>query len=141
MESEILKNEIFPAVLNRIKERKDSLVHIGKFQAVGLEVWFKVEIVAALANTDYPVKDVRNQGVDLLLESGINIELKARTNFVPIEIKEGLKYGTPCLFLANGKNKNTIRKLESYEDVQMLRYELFSDGVNEWIIGLIKPRI
>lgn len=139
MESEILKNVIFPAVLKRIKERKDSLVNMGKFQARGLEGWFKVEIVAALANTNHPVKNVRNQGIDLLLEDGINIELKGQTNFVPSEIKAGLKYGTPCLFLANGRNTNTIKKLESYDDVEMLHYEIFSDNKNEWIIGLIKP--
>lgn len=140
MESEILKNEIFPAVLKRIKERKDSLVNIGKFEARGLEGWFKVEIVAALANTRHRVKDVRNKGVDLLLDSGIEIELKGQTNFVPREIYDGLKYGVPCLFLVSGRNENTIKKLKSYRDLEMLCYEIFSDGFNKWIVGLIKPR-
>jgi len=51
----------------------------------------------------------------------------------------GLKYGTPCLFLANGKNSNTIKKLVNYAEVEMMHYEIFSDGINEWIVGLIKP--
>lgn len=139
MESEILKNVIFPAVLKRIEERKDSLETMGKFDARGLEGWFRIEIVASLANINYPVIDIRNRGVDLVLECGINIELKGRTNFVPSEIKVGIKYGTPCLFLANGKNKTALKKLESYSDVEMVRYEILSDNKNEWIIGLIKP--
>ena len=138
-ESEILKNIIFPAVFKRIEGRKDSLVAMGKFDARGLEGWFRVEIVAALANSNYPVIDVRNRGVDLVLKGGINIELKGQTNFVPSEIKFGLKYGTPCLFIVNGKNKATIKKLESYDDVKMLHYEILSDNTNDWIIGLIQP--
>ena len=35
--------------------------------------------------------------------------------------------------------KFSIKKLESYADVEILRYETFSDNKNEWIIGLIKP--
>jgi hypothetical protein len=143
MESEILKNDVFPIVLNRITERKDSLVPMGRFLASGLEGWFKVEVVRALANTKYSIKEIRgsNSGrADLLLEDGIEIELKGQTNFVPSEIRVGLKYGTPCLFLADGSNKSTIRKLESDKDVEMICYETFSDGPNEWIIGLIRPR-
>lgn len=134
-----MKNEIFPIVLKRIKEKSDSLISMGKFVARGLEGWFKVEVVAALAYSNYPVKDVRNKGIDLLLEGGINLELKGQTNFVPTEIKAGLKYGTPCLFLANGHNKKTIGNLGSLPDVKIICYEYFSDGNNEWIIGLIQP--
>ncbi len=112
---------------------------MGKFDARGLEGWFRIEIVAALANSNYPVMDVRNRGVDLILEGGIKIELKGQTNFVPSEIKVGIKYGTPCLFIANGRNKTAIKKLESYRDVEMLHYEILYDNKNEWIVGLIKP--
>ncbi len=139
METEILKNEIFPAILKRIKERKDSLMNMGKFDARGLEGWLKVEIVAALADSKHPVKDIRNKGIDLLLHGGIEIELKGQTNFVPSEIRAGLKYGVPCLFLVSGRNKNTIKKLKSYRDTEILCYEIFSDGLNDWILGLIKP--
>ena len=139
MKSEILKNEVFTAVLKRIKERKDSLLNMAKFNARGLEGWFKVEIVTALANSNYPVKDIRNRGIDLLLEGEINLELKGQTNFVLSEIRIGLKYGTPCLFLVSGKNKDVLNNLESYHDVKLLRYEIFSDNKNEWILGLISP--
>lgn len=139
MESEILKSLIFPVVLKRIEERKDSLVPMGKFDARGIEGWFRIEIVAALVKTNYPVIDVRNRGIDLVLKGGLNVELKGQTNFVPSEIKVGLKYGTPCLFLANGKDKRKIEKLESYDDVELLCFEIISDGTNEWVMGLIGP--
>jgi hypothetical protein len=74
-----LEERIFPAVLKRIQERKDSLVNMGNFQARGLKGWFKVEIVVALENTSHPVEDVKNQGTDLLSEGGIHIELKGQT--------------------------------------------------------------
>lgn len=69
--------------------------------------------MAALANTKYPVKEIRgsNSGhADLLLEDEIEIEVKGQTNFRPNEIRVGLKYGTPCLFLADGSNPKTIRR-------------------------------
>lgn len=139
MESEILKDEVFPIILNRIKERKDSLISMNsKFRSHGLEGWFKVEIIASLANTKHAVKEL-HPSPDLLLESGIEIELKGATDFSIGYIKNGVKYGSPCLFLANGSNKNTIRKLERDKDVKVIRHETFSDGKNEWIIGLIKP--
>jgi hypothetical protein len=74
-----LEECIFPAVLKRIQERKDSLVNMGNFEVRGLEGWFKVEIVVALANTSHPAEDVKNQDTDLLLEGGIHIELKGQT--------------------------------------------------------------
>ena len=135
-----MKNEVFPIVLNHIKERKDSLINMdSKFRATGLEGWFKVEIITALANTKHAVKEI-HPSPDLLLKSGIKIELKGATDFPIGYIKNGVKYGTSCLFLANGSNKNTIRKLELDKDIKMICYETFSDGRNNWIIGLIKPK-
>lgn len=139
--TEILKNIIFPAILSRIQERKDALVNMIKFKSAGLEGWFRVEIITALANTQHAVKEIHNSGPDLLLESGIKIELKGGTDFNINFIKEGVKYGAPCLFIANGSNKNAIRKLERDKDVKVVRHETFSDGKNKWIIGLIIPRI
>jgi hypothetical protein len=141
MESEIVKNEVFPIVLSRIKERKDYLIDKQGFpNGHGLEGWFLVQIITTLVNTKHAVKEYRiSKGPDLLLESGIEIELKGETNFVLSDIKKGLQYGTLCLFLANGSSKNTIRKLELDNDVDMIRYETFSDGLNEWIIRLIAP--
>lgn len=135
----VLKNIVFPLVFTRIEKRKDSLIHIGTFVARGLEGWLKVEIVAALADSPYPVEDIRNKGIDLLLKGGIDLELKGQTNFVLSEIKKGVKYGTPCLFLANARNKRTIKKLEDDETIEILSFKIFSDSRNEWIIGLIKP--
>lgn len=142
MESEIVKDEVFPIVLNRMKERKNSLINKGKFpNPRGLEGWFMVQIITALVNTKHAIEEFRyGNRPDLLLESGIEIELKGATNFDIKYIKNGVKYGTLCLFLANGSNKNTIRKLELDKNVEMIRYETFSDGKNEWIIGLIKAR-
>lgn len=142
MKSEIVKDEVFPIVSNRVKERKNYLIDKQEFpNAQGLEGWFLVQIITALVNTKHAVKEFRfGKGPDLLLESGIEIELKGATDFNINYIKNGVKYGTPCLFLANGSNKNAIRKLELDENVEMVRYETFSDGRNEWIVGLIRPR-
>lgn len=112
-----------------------------KFPTTGIEGWFKVEIVAALANTKHAVKELKNKGPDLLLESGIKIELKGATDFNINGLRnETKKHDTFLLFLQNGSDKSKIKKLESYDDVELLRYDYFSDGKNEWIIGLIKPR-
>lgn len=141
MESEIVKNEVFPIVLNRIKERKGSLVNMVKFPVTGIEGWFKVEIVTALANTKHAVKQLRNKGADLQLESGIDIELKGATDFNGGYLRsEAKKHRTFLLFLQNGSDVGKIKQLESYDDIELLCYETFSDGRNEWIIGLMKPR-
>ena len=143
MSSEIVTSEIFSLILEQIEGKKSSLVSMDakKFPTTGIEGWFKVEIVAALANTKHAVKELKNKGPDLLLESGIKIELKGATDFNINGLRnETKKHDTFLLFLQNGSDKSKIKKLESYDDVELLRYDYFSDGKNEWIIGLIKPR-
>jgi hypothetical protein len=138
MESEIVKNEVFPFVIRRIKERKESLVNMGIFKATGIEGWFKVEVVTALAGTKHAVKALRNKGPDLHLESEIDIELKGATDFNISYLRSEMKrHGTFLLFLQNGSDRDRIKKLASYDDVELLCHETFSDGTNEWIIGLI----
>lgn len=141
MNSEIVKKEVFPSVLKRIEERKDSLVNIMKFPQTGIEGWFKVETVTALANTRHAVKLVRNQGPDLMLDSGIEIELKGATDFnVTGLINEVKKHNTFLLFLQNGNKETKIQRLEKDLDVELITHEFIDDGINKWVIGLIKPK-
>ena len=141
--TENVKNEIFPLVVEWIKKRKESLVNVdaNKFPRTGIEGWFKVETVAALANSKHAVKKLQNRGPDLILESGIEIELKGATDFNISGLrKETIKHNTFLMFLQNGTDNNKIRKFDSYSDVELLCYDYFSDGKNEWVIGIIKPR-
>lgn len=146
MKSQILKNEVFPVILRHIEQRKASLVPMkaGKFSRTGIEGWFKVEIVAALANTEHAVDKLRNKGPDLVLKDGTEIELKAATDFningLRTETKK-LSKQTFLLFMANGLDKNRIKKLDDFEDIELLCHECFSDGENEWIVGLTRPRM
>lgn len=98
-----LKRDVFQAIVSRITERSDSLREVKRFTNVGIEGWFKVEIVAAL---DGKVTSLNNKGPDLTLEDQTKIEIKAATNFTkswciidPIK-----KYGFPVLFLADGSD-------------------------------------
>lgn len=140
MESEITQNEVFALVLNRIKEKTDSLIHLkNNLGSLGLEGWFKVEVVAALGNTKYAVKKLNNLGPDVELVTGTKIELKADNGFYLTSYKNGaLKYNCLCLFLTIGSNTKQIIKLKSDRSLS-LTYETFSDGENEWMIGLVKP--
>lgn len=139
---EIAKSEIFPLVVERIKQRKESLTTMdqNKFPMTGIEAWFKVEIVFALSKTKHAIKKLKNQGPDLLLESGIEIELKGATDFNISGLrKETTKHKTFLLFLQNGSNTGKIRTAQFYDDVELLCHEKFSDGKNEWIIGIMNP--
>ena len=114
---------------------------MGKFPVTGIEGWFRVEIVTALANSRHAVKLLRNKGADLLLESGIDIELKGATDFnISYLRSEMKKHGTFLLFLQNGSDKVRIRKYGEYPDIKVVCFDYLSDSKNEWIIGVIKPK-
>ena len=128
--------EILKKVAKRIEERRDSLKEVKRFLRMGIEGWLKVEAIAALGDK---IKEVRNRGVDLVLEDGREIELKAATDFNLGYIKEGaVKYQALCLFLADGTDKENIRKLRSEKTIKVLGIKIFKDNGNKWIIGLIK---
>lgn len=138
MPSNHVYKEIFDIVARRVREKKESLRELKRFQSMGIEGWLKVEAIAALGDR---VQKVRNRGPDLVLEDNIEIELKAATDFNPKYIIEGAtKYQTKCLFLGDGSDKENIEKLRSEEAIKVVSAEIFRDNGNEWIIGLIKTR-
>jgi hypothetical protein len=124
--------------VKRIKERKDSLKELRRFASnLGFEGWLKVEVIAALGKR---VQDVRNKGADILLEGGLEIELKGANNLSPSWIGDGaLKYQTPCLFIGDGSSTKRIQKLES-DRVGLIGYKIFNDGRNDWVIGIVAPK-
>ena len=132
-----LKSDIFYPVVERIRQRVDSLRKIKRFKRVGIEGWFKV--VAALGEK---IEAIKSRGLDLLLKDGTKIELKAATDlhkgfFInPIRKYE---YQASCLFLGDGTNPNILTK-NSSDDIEIVAYEVISDEIGDWIIGLVKPR-
>lgn len=133
-----LMEEVLKPVAKRIKERKDSLSELRGFaKNMGFEGWLKVETIATLGKK---IIEVRNKGADLLLKGKIEIELKGATDFNLSWIKNGaLKYKTPCLFIGDGSDRTKISKLELDENIKIIGYEIFNDGINEWIVGMIRP--
>lgn len=73
-----LKQDVFQPVVSRIIARSDSLRGVKRFNNIGIEGWFKEEIVAAL---DAKVASLNNAGPDLTLKDQTKIEIKAATNF------------------------------------------------------------
>jgi hypothetical protein len=138
-----LKSEVFEPVVKRIIEKSDSLREIKRFQRTGIEGWFKVEIVAALRNM---VKSLQNKGPDLLLDDDTQIEIKAATDFHKgFFIGPIRKYDhrAHCLFLGDGGDGTEPTKLTSCTepDIDVVAYKVFPDGKNNWLLGLVSPKI
>lgn len=138
-----LKQDILKPVVKRIIERKDSLIELRRFaKNLGFEGWLKVEAIAAL---NKKVMDVKNKGVDLLLDDGLEIELKAANDLNRSYIRKGAtKYQTPCLFIGgldigDGSKGKKVEMLES-EKVRIIAYEIFNDGKNKWVVGIVAPK-
>ncbi|NIT03469.1 hypothetical protein GTO10_00810 [Candidatus Saccharibacteria bacterium] len=135
-----LKKDVLEPIANHIKKKRDSLMELARFKNMGIEGWLKVEALAALGNK---VKKVQNKGPDLVFEGpegDIEIELKAATNFQLIWAKDGaLQDGVPCLFLGQGSTREMIEGLKSDERFEIIGYEPFDDGKNEWLIAMIEP--
>ena len=133
-----LKRDVFLPVAERLKARKDSLLPLGRFlgSQIGIEAWFKVEVVAALGDE---ITALNNKGADLSLSTGEEIELKAATDLNLGYIRKGCtRDNVPCLFLGDGRDPTRIDELEA-EDVKFIAYEVFSDGANDGVVGLIEP--
>ena len=128
-----MKTEILNSVFERVESRKDSLKNLGCFNNIGIEGWFKVEVIAALNGK---VKKIQNKGPDLLMQDRTEIELKAATDLNTNYIFSGAsKYNVPCLFLGDRNNINQIQKLKSNNKFQV-EYKAFNDGNGDWIVGI-----
>lgn len=133
-----LIQDVFQPVLARVDERGDSLRKIMRLTNSGIEGWFKVEIVAALGNK---VQRIRNAEADLMLEDGTQVEIKAATNFskywcvsYPLT-----RYRQPVLFLAGGASPEKLKRAKD-DSFDIVACEGVSDGENEWLLGMVKPR-
>jgi hypothetical protein len=134
-----LKNDIFSTIINWLQENNhvSSLKEIKRFERIGIEGWFKVEIVAALGKK---VTDLKNVGSDVLLKNGQSIELKAATDFNISYFKNGaIKYNCPCLFLGFPSDNQNISSLTD-ENVKLVAHKKLNDGDKDWIIGIIVPK-
>ena len=132
-----LKKIIFHPVAAKIRGKADSLKEIKRFPKTGIEGWLKVEVVAALGKKIIALK---NQGPDLILKNGLQIELKAATDLNLAYIRDGaLKYRCPCLFLCDGNDPNRIEAIGKDPQIRFIAHEIFSDGENKWVIGIIEP--
>ena len=133
-----LKQDVFQSVVARVRERGDSLRSMMRFPNSGIEGWLKVEIVAALCEK---VTRVKNRGPDLILEDGTNIEIKAATNFGKSWcVTEPLrKYGKPVLFLAGRASPENLMRGKD-DSFEIVACEVVSDGENDWLLGMVKPR-
>ncbi len=143
-----LKNDIFEPVANRISERAPSLSEICHLCAnSGIEGWLKVEVVSALSGM---VQSINNKGPDLTLTDGTQIELKGMTDFNADYIRKGCLWehkeckrgehydDAPCLFLADGSKPERVNEIED-KKVEVIAYQIISDGPNNWIVGLAAP--
>jgi hypothetical protein len=133
----VLKEDIFHPIAVRIQVKADSLKEIKRFLRTGIEGWFKVEVVAALGKK---IKKLKNKGPDLIIENDLKIELKAATDLNLAYIRDGaLKYRCPCLFLGDGNDPSRIEAIEKDPQIRFIGHEIFSDGENKWVIGIIEP--
>ena len=133
-----LIKDIFKPVAARIRQRADSLINIKRFPGTGIEGWLKVEIVAALGQR---VRRLQNKGPDLLLDDDTEIEIKAATDFNKVYLFDPIrKYGCPCLFLGDGSKPESLTENVT-EHFEIVAYEIISDGVNDWMLGLVKPKL
>ena len=132
---------IFDAVAISMSERMAPLCHVETFKNVGINVgiegWFKVEVIHALRNVD-PVLNPQNKGPDLVLREGVEIELKGGNGFNIKWYVSGLKYGVPCLFLGwtgvPTLKTDELKKAQMFETVGVKR--LCGSG---WHVGMIVP--
>jgi hypothetical protein len=133
----VLKEDIFHPIAVRIQGKADSLKEIKRFTKTGIEGWLKVEVVAALGKK---IMALKNQGPDLILENDLKIELKAATDLNLAYIRDGaLKYRCLCLFLGGGNDPSRIEAIEKDPQIRFIGHEIFSDGENKWVIGIIEP--
>ena len=128
-----LREDVFNTLVGHIRKRRKSLAEVKRFRNVGIEGWLKVETIAALSEK---IKAVQNKGPALILEGNIEIESKAATDFSLAWIKGGLKYGTTCLFLLDGSDREKIKALKYDKSINVIGCKQFNDGKNQWVIGI-----
>ena len=131
---------ILKAVVKRINDRVDSIDPVFQFKT-GIEGWFKVELVYALKALGEKVIALKNKGPDIILTEGLQIELKAATDFNPSYLRDGaLKDKVPCIFLGSGERNSNIERLKSMSQIQVIDIIVFR-GIHKWAVGCIIPKV
>lgn len=130
---------ILAAVAGRVQKHVDSIDSVFRFERTGIEAWFKVETVAALDEIGEQVVSLNNKGPDMTLTGGLQIELKAATDFNPSYLRDGsLKDSAPCLFLGSGENASNIDRLKAMNQIRVIGLE-YARGIHTWAVGCIVP--
>jgi len=111
-----MKRRIF--VLNILKQHPE----------IGIEGWFKCELLAELEREGIDVK-IKNRGPDLVF-GDVKFEVKGSANKSPKWIrKQGLKYGVPVLYLG------LIESVDVLDPVWMRTVN------DDWVVGVIEPEM
>ncbi len=132
---------IFECACNHFPHAIKSLSGIEKLNqpTLGLEGWFRVELVKALENTTI-VNKICNRGADLLLDNGDFLELKAAADLNFTYILQGIKE-THCLFLGKPRSKRIIYEKEKIMTEFLRRVPTLDIKLQQlednWYIGLI----
>jgi hypothetical protein len=139
------KNEIYNIIFEYACKHFPTVIHtltgIEKLNqlTLGLEGWFRIELVKALENTTI-VNKICNNGADLLLENGDYLELKAGADLNFTYILLGAKE-QHCLFLGKPRFKRIIYNKEKIISEFVRRDPTLTVKLqplkDNWYIGLI----
>jgi hypothetical protein len=139
--SDEIFNEIFKYACSHFQTAIHILTGIEKLNqtTLGLEGWFRIELVKALENTSI-VNKICNSGADLLLENGDYLELKAAANLSFPYLLQGAKKQR-CLFLGKPRYINIIYDKEKIISEFLRRDPTITVKLqplkDNWYIGLI----
>jgi hypothetical protein len=132
--------EVFNYAVSHFPNVMHTLSSIEKLnqKTMGLEGWFKIELIKALEQTDI-IEKVNNKGPSLKLKNDTYLELKAGADLNFTYILKGVKQ-CPCLFLGKPRGKR-----ESFMEEDVTLEFKKRDGVeiiierfqHNWNLGLL----
>lgn len=131
---------IYYSALNHFRKVIDTLSAIEKLNqnTLGLEGWFRVELVKSLEGTKI-IERISNKGADIKMIDGTELELKAAKDLNFGYLVNGAK-NCPCLFLGKprGKKKNlTMIQIKKELEEKANSKVLLEEIKENWYLGLI----
>ena len=136
-----LVKDVFTPVVERVKERSDELKGLQKrrLHAFYLASWLNEVIMEALKDSDVnPQQSANGSDITFVDQSKLALKGSSSADFDWVAKEEAVKPGVPVLFLASGKDKETIGNLSFCSEIKVLTCEYLNDGEDDWIIGLIR---
>ena len=136
-----LVKDVFTPVVERVKERSDELKGLQKrrLHAFYLASWLNEVIMEALKDSDVnPQQSSNGSDINFVDQSKLALKGSSSGDFDWVAKEEAVKPGVPVLFLASGKDKETIGNLSFCSEIKVLTCEYLNDGEDDWIIGLIR---